>query len=458
MIEITDRNRGLFAGLAVFLAIAAVSAGLMISWSEQWLKLILLGGMLFIFMAAIFYRNRSIILAVYLLTIVNLDYFRLLSEPFNITIDILFSMALIALAIPLFVTGRLSWKETPIQKGFLFFLGATLICVFLSVDLLVSVKRWFRHVNYFILICLILDTARTRNTVEKFTRIIIYSAVVPCLVGYYGQLARIPSLIGENLRFIYGIDMVRIKSTLSHANTFGLYLGMIIITTIGVLLKSRKHPGISDRIMPLLLLLLTAPMLYFTYSRIGWILTGLATILLLFLQKKWRLLTVFPWLFGLFIWRTSGFVTRWSDIIDTTQPDSLEWRWSLYAYSLRKFIDKPIFGSGPGTFLEFVKFGKGYSQHHLWIGSLVEVGVVGTLAMIVLLVVVWAQLIQCARKKPTGLNLLVLSIFSAFMIVSFAGDPFDVPSVVIYLWALISLALAEYRHIGPMPGNETVAQ
>jgi len=406
-------------------------------------------GLFFVFITVLigvaFYTNRKLTLAIYLLTIVNLDYLRLLSEPFNLTVDILFSIVIMLLTVPLFLGRKISWRKSPIQKAFIFYLLITLLCVVLSVEPLISLKRWLRYVNYFVLFTLIVDVARDRATIQKFTRVIIYASIIPCVVGFYGLIARTPGLIGENLRFIYSIDMVRIKSTLSHANTFGLFLSLSIPTTIGLLLQ-RKGWGLAVKNHQLIMVLfLTLPMLYFTYSRIGWIITCMIIIMILLLQKRWSLLTIIPWLFGLIIWRIPGLLTRWSDIIDPSRPDSLEWRRGLYAFSLNKFLQKPLLGAGPGTFLEYVAFGKGYAQHHLWIGSLVEVGILGTAALFILLMVVLAQLIRYFRRKPTTLNTIVLSIFFVLIVISLVSDPFSVPSVVLYLWALIGLAEAEFQ-------------
>jgi hypothetical protein len=70
---------------------------------------------------------------------------------------------------------------------------------------------------------------------------------------------------------------------------------------------------------------------------------------------------------------------------------------------------------------------------------------VGTLALLILLIVVWVQLVKYAWKTPTPLNLCLLAIFSALIAVSMAGDPFSLPSTIIYLWALISLVMVEQQ-------------
>jgi len=431
--------------LVIFLGLTSIVLGKALSLGSQWINLTLLGGMVLAYVGVLFFLKRKIILAIYLLAIVNLDFIRLLSTPFHVTLDILFTLTIILLALPLILSGKIAWRKTTIQKAFLLYLAVTLICVFFSVDLLISIKRWMRYASYYMLLSLVMDIASDRPSLDKFSKIPMFSAIAPCLIGFYGAVTHHHSLIGENLRFLYGIEMVRIKSTLSHANTFGLFLGLIITFLIGMLLRRRGRPVNISNVSLILMLFLTVPMLYFTYSRIGWIVTTLSVLLILVFYKKWRLLTIFPWLMGLFLWRIPGLITRWSDIIDPTQPDSLDFRQSLYGFSLRKFIDKPILGSGPGTFLEYGAYQKGYSQHHLWIGSLVEVGVVGTLALAILLIVVLVQLAKITRRRPSPLKIVALAIFSLLLLVSVASDPFSTPSVVIYLWALIGLAEAEDR-------------
>jgi O-antigen ligase len=431
--------------LAIVLGLTSIALGRALSQGSQWINLSLLGGMVLAYLGVLFFLNRKIILIIFLLVIVNLDFIRLLSTPFHVTLDILFTLTIILLAFPLILTGKIAWRRTAIQKAFLIYLAVTLICVFLSVDLLVSFKRWMRYASYYMLLSLVMDTVSDRATLGKFSKIMLYSAIAPCLIGFFGAVTQHPSLIGENLRFLYGIEMVRIKSTLSHANTFGLFLSLIITMVVGFLLRRRERPDNISNFGLILLLFLMAPMLYFTYSRIGWIVTTFSFLLLLLFYKRWRLLTIFPWLTGLFLWRVPGMITRWSDIIDPAQPDSLDFRQNLYAFSLNKFINKPIFGSGPGTFLEYVAYQKGYSQHHLWIGSLVEVGIIGTIALAILLLVVLAQLAKKARRRPSPLKFIALAIYSVLLLVSVASDPFSTPSVVIYLWALIGLVEAEDR-------------
>jgi len=447
-------RKGIVIFSIILLILISAAVGKALSVSSPWINFALLGGLIFAYIGGIFFFHRKLILALYLLAIVNLDYLRLMNEPFNVTVDILFSLTLVLLALPLLLTRRFRWHLAPIQKAFLLYLAATLICVLFSIDPLVSFKRWMRYASYYILIGLFLDTARDKATIEKFSLVLICSAFVPCLIGYYGLLTQSPSYTSANLFPVYGIDMVRIKSTLSHANTFGLYLSIIIPLSIGFLLGREDYWKNDRKLFLSGTLLITLPLLYYTYSRIGWISTAIIIFLVLVFHKRWRLLTVTPWLLGFLIWRMPTFITRWSDVIDPMQPDSLDWRRGLYAFSLKKFTQRPVFGSGPGTFMDYVAFGKGYSPHQLWIGSLVEVGLVGTLAMAILLVIVGAQLIKYARKQPTPLNLSALAIFSGLMFVSIAGDPFNLPSIIIYLWALISLATAEFRLLpGEPPGK-----
>jgi O-antigen ligase len=430
--------------LIILLILLSVGVGKALSLGSSRINFILFGSLIFINIGFIFITDRRFILALYLLIIANLDYFRLLQEPFNLTLDILFTLTLIILTLPLLLTGKISWRQTPIQKAFILYLAATLLCAFLSVDPLLSIKRWFRYASYYLLICLILDVAKDKAIIKNFSRIIIYSALAPCMLGYYALATRSPSLVSENLRVVYGIDMVRIQSTFSHANTFGLFLGITLTLSIGFLLRSDDFWKPAQKSFLIFMLVMMFPLLYFTFSRIGWISTSLAIILLLVFLKKWRILTIIPWLFGLFIWRLPGFITRWSDVINPMQPDSLDWRRGLYTYSLKKFIEKPFFGSGPGTFLQYVAFGKGYNPHQLWTGSLVEVGAVGTAALFVLLLVVWLQLLKYIKQRPSILNYCSLAIFSSLLFVSIGGDPFGLPSAIIYLWVLISLVQAEY--------------
>jgi len=107
-----------FIPLAIFLSLFSIGVGKALSLGSPWINLGLLGGLVAAYLAGIFFIDRKFILALYLLTVVNLDYLRLLDEPFNVTVDILFTLTLVLLTMPLFLTGKLSGVKRPSRKPF----------------------------------------------------------------------------------------------------------------------------------------------------------------------------------------------------------------------------------------------------------------------------------------------------------------------------------------------------
>jgi len=124
--------------------------------------------------------------------------------------------------------------------------------------------------------------------------------------------------------------------------------------------------------------------------------------------------------------------------------NSVLWRFGLWIYALRKFPQKPIFGSGQDTFIHYVAYGEGYAAHHTWIGLLIETGIVGVLGFLILMITVGRALKKKRQEARLSRDPILLGVSAGFvglLFSSFAGDPFNLPVVSVYFWTLLALAL-----------------
>jgi O-antigen ligase len=116
---------------------------------------------------------------------------------------------------------------------------------------------------------------------------------------------------------------------------------------------------------------------------------------------------------------------------------------------LSKFPQKPIFGSGQDTFIEYVAFDTGFAAHHTWINLLIETGLLGLTTFLILQITVGRAMTRARRDPRTARDPLLLGVYAGWigtLVGSFAGDPFNLPAISVYFWTLLAIALR-----GPQP-------
>lgn len=391
-------------------------------------------------------------LLLYILTIVNLDFIKLpISVPFPISADILFSVLISILGIFIILKERMKLNSTLVQKTYFMFLIITFFSVLFSVDFLVSFVRWCRYFTYYILMILIFNEVKNEIQLKRFLNFILASSIIPCVLGLYGIMRPASMWGGYDLGLLVGssIYMNRIASTLSHPNTFALYLA--IITSLAITFLFDRYTNLKKKKLLFPLLLLIFPSLVHTYARGYWVAIIVSIGLILFFLRKWKwIFGVVPFLAFLSIWFIPPLFIRLKSIIYDPMQGSLGWRIGLYKFSFHKFLAKPILGSGQGTFLEYVSYGHGFTSHQTWVGKMVETGLVGTISFIILLSVVfhmlWRQVHSSSLDDSLrNLKIGVFSIFCGLLVVSFVGDPFDLPSAIVYFWTLVALIESSRR-------------
>jgi len=191
--------------------------------------------------------------------------------------------------------------------------------------------------------------------------------------------------------------------------------------------------------------LLIFPSLVHTYGISGWVATIVSVGLMLLFLGRWKwVLGVVPFLGFLLIWFIPSIFVRLYPFISNPMQTSLGWRIGLYKFSFCKFFARPILGSGQGTFLKCVSYGRGFTQHQTWMGKMIETGLIGTITFVILLSIVfrvlWCQIrASSLNDSLRNLKIGVFSIFCGLLVVSFVADPFDLPSVIVYFWTLVAL-------------------
>jgi O-antigen ligase len=387
-----------------------------------------------------FMRDPVTILAIFLLLVVNFNFVKIFG-PLNL--DVVASGILLwAVVVRLGLTKPRRLFRGSIEKIFIAFLVVSFISVLLSVSPVTSLKRWGRDLEYLMLFSFLLTVPLAAVHFKRITMATMLSTLIPCILGLIGLLFGVEALLGDETPLSESEVTVRIVSTLSHATIFSLYLGIMAVLTLSFLLDGRFF----KRIWLLFLFLLQIVVMYLTFGRGGWGLFIVGVVTLFWLRgQRWLLIAGLPASFAAFLFLLPSFIDRWTmAAAGSNKANSLLWRFGLWAHTLERFPERPLFGSGPDTFIDYINFERGYAAHHGWLGLLIECGLVGLTAYALLVFFTIRTLVKKYRLTPPKSDPLieaVIAIWVGMLVAAMIGDVWASPAICVYLWVLTAIAL-----------------
>ena len=434
------KSRYLFPPLAIYaffvgLAIFILGAGSF--------TLVVIGTITSILFSAILFTMPSLGIYIYLIVVAGLQYFSIfqIGEQ-DLHADLLLSFIFLLVGSLVIIWKNYPLIQTGLQRSLILMLILLIPSLLLSVSPFDSFKVWMRLFSYFILLTLI-----TYMPGVTVTRRILWSiclaSLIPSLVGIYALVAN------DNRFFLAQISFYsqyrRVQSLMSHPNTLGTFLAIVLVIQIStwVLEKSR-----GKKILLTCMILLSGIILFSTYSRNPQAIFIVAFSVLLFMLKGPRISVIFLLLLVVVFTQIPSDFFRLTDILDPSQGNSLQWRILLWEFALQKLPDVWLFGSGLGTFLSFVQFGTGFASHNMYVGFLIETGVLGFLGVIQFLIVVLIQSWKSYRASYFAGNLkkfdrvISASVFAltiGILVGGLAGSAINLPSAIIYFFAIVSL-------------------
>lgn len=380
------------------------------------------------------------ILAGFLAVAVNLDFFRFGNI---LTGDIILSTFLMYAVLVRLGMQKEPRLKTRVEKAYLIYLLAIIPSVLLSLDPAMSFKNYFRDVEYFLLLAFVIGLSPTQSERRMLVGTIIFASVIPIVLGFAGIILNIPAFYGDVAPLGTGEVVQRVSSTSSHPATFSQFMCMEATLTLAFIIQGRWF----SRKLLVPLFLAQSYMLYLGYTRTTWgefIICVCALAWLMGYRKQ--LISLVPAsLLGLILF-VPTFLTRWATATKADENNSLFVRFALWLKALSLYPQRPIFGSGPDTFIGYVSLGD-YGAHNTWLKSLIETGALGLLTYVALIFVAWRSVTAKIRTAPRTdvLPVATLAVFIGFLVASWLGDVFEVPPVTVYLWVLIALVAAPQR-------------
>ncbi len=345
----------------------------------------------------------------------------------------------------------------PISAPYLVFLAVPLITLLWSPTPMESVRGIFRFVGYYALMWLIVDTISSKQQLRRMVLVIILSTLIPIFSGFY------QAATGSGQFIWAGTGFNRIYGFAGGPFTLAFYLVMIIPLVLIFFLNQSDQDeagtGAAEdswrfsRLGLGLLLGLIAVALVLTFIRGAWISLVIALILLGMLRGSLRFRQL------LFTLQQAadptstlfGRIEVWRLALDWLLASPLN---ALAGVGMKAFEYYYILLAGPttaGLYWRRESFLIGSRPHNEVLGFLLDVGIIGAIALLaVLFMLVRMALGIYRRSKDRDLRLVALAFvigFAGLALGAMADNVFSQPSVAVYFWIMAGLIMAIDRHM-----------
>ena len=308
----------------------------------------------------------------------------------------------------------------------------------------ISITEFSRILSVVIMALVLERLATTPAAVRRIMIAAMGSAVIPLLASGLAYAAGAP-LLDKRAALADGIK--RVRGTFDQANGFSRYLLFIIIMGVALyphLPKRWRLPMIGGLAGLGVLMILT-------YTRSSWMALVIGLLIVGWLQSKRLLLALVVLGLGVALFVPSV-VDRFSDLTADNGPDtaltgegnSLAWRFTYWTDVISLAADNPVTGIGLRVTEEISLGAK--QPHNDFVRAYVELGAIGLMAYILLLIAMARVAVRGVRDARVGWQRGVAvgfaGCFVAFVLVSLAANVMSQAVVLWYLFAFAACAAA----------------
>jgi hypothetical protein len=314
----------------------------------------------------------------------------------------------------LLVTGRFHRTDTLLTTSIGIFLFSCTLSLFASGDALYDVLDIARLSTWLLLLLAATALTRTERDFKTWSRVASLTSLVPVSVGLY-------QLSGYGLtRYYAGVDRA-VAGMFGTSHTFAASLLLLIPPLTYGFHIFRRH-----RMVFLALIGTCSVLVFFTFVRHAWLalLTFFVCLVLLHfrIRSLWLLLIVLLLFAGLVGLEQESVSVRFQDIdaVDAYSWDELgSGRVGIWKRTVAGHLDsdwpRMLFGHGSAAILETTG---GFVAHNDFLDCLFRFGLVGLLAYILLLTVLFRRLWSAYTQTSDApfLPALALSTFAVYLV------------------------------------------
>ncbi|HIU49329.1 MAG TPA: O-antigen ligase family protein [Candidatus Avimonoglobus intestinipullorum] len=338
-------------------------------------------------------------------------------------------VALIGVTVVSFVIRMATNKDmeyvvTPFSMLIFAFLALVVLSGFTSVDMMSSIPIVLVYVMFTFSYMLIVNTIKTRSAWNMLLVLFVLCGALVSLYGIYQNFAGVDTAQSWVDTQMFEDIIVRVYSTFDNPNVLGQYLILMIPVAFAMLLQSK---GSGKKIVYTIVNLCMFACLLYTWSRGAWVGAVLSLVFFVLLRdRRWLIIC----LIGLLLMPSvlpASILERLTSI-GNMEDSSTAYRVSVWVASLRMARDYWMSGIGIG-FSAFEKIypayalnGAGFAlhAHNFYIEWVVEMGVLGLLTFLALILTAYKQ-IAAVREKKSLIRFVTLAMAGALLGYLFQG-------------------------------------
>jgi O-antigen ligase/Tfp pilus assembly protein PilF len=367
--------------------------------------------------------------------------------------------------------GKFSYTNNSIHLPILIFILLASLSILLNNTYSVSLKDFIYFLSYFLIYFFIINNIKTKETFN-FCLVVFFIAAslisLYLLIQYYGLD---PFLS----------DTKRLTSTLGNRNYVSGYLALIFPIVFSLfLIESKKRNKIFFEIV--LLIIYTGIIvchtraiwaaLIFSLLLFGYLLSHFKINKILKDNKKWLIILFSIFILITLIYSTDNPLNRSSitaaeravSAFDM-QGSSLRTRLLIWNSTIDMIKDRPLFGSGLGTFpLYYLEYqadflqrnpsylnfsGKAGEAHNEYLQLWAEMGIIGLLSFLLIIIIFYRTNLDSIKKiKRIEGKIIIIGLISGVTVTlvhSIFSFPFHIPAVGAAFWFIIGITIASEK-------------
>jgi O-antigen ligase len=363
----------------------------------------------------------------------------------NINAAVLFTLTLLLCGCVYFLINKVDLFRLAHGKCFLSFILICLISLLYAHAKADGLSEVLRFASIFVAYALVLTLFTTAKDIFKLINTILFSSVIPLVVGFLQIFTHRGYLEVSN--FITGSTLSRIYSTFTHPNMYAFYIIFLLPMCILFFLElkdMRKKIIIAFFIAALCISLL------FTFTRGAWI-GFLIALLVIGIMKYKKIFFVTIVIVALLIICVPMVSYRFADIFLPANTaagiDSFHWRINLWKNAFPYFLQKPLFGNGLGNFYEIAATTEGSltAAHNDYLRILVDTGIFGLGIYLMLLIALARQSWRIYKNsKYLYSRTFALGMFSlcvVYFVISASDNVLRTTVVQFYFWTFAAIMI-----------------
>ena len=364
--------------------------------------------------------------------------------------------------------GKIIYSTHSLNLPILLFILIITLSILINNTYWISLKDFICFLSYFLIYFFIINSVKTKHFLN-FCLIIFF--IIASLISLYLMVQ------------YYGInpflqDINRLTSTLGNQNYVAGYLALIFPIAFSFFLMESK---VRNKIFYKIVLLVIYAGIIICHTRAIWIALFFSLLLFGFFlyhykinkilrnNKKWLVILFSFFLLITIIYSTDNPINRSSitaaeRAISTfdIQGTSLRSRLLIWQSTMNMITDKPLFGSGLGTFpLYYLNYqadflqknpnylnfaGKAGEAHNEYLQIWAEMGIIGLLSFLLIIIIFYRTNLDLIKKiKTIEGKIIIIGLISGVTVTlvhSIFSFPFHIPAVGAAFWFIIGITIA----------------